>query len=614
MNMVTQNTPNVNNDLPIWQVPLDDISGPISLTPEEIASFVDDYSAQPGEKFKTQEEIDASNFVRFRDGIRDGGPPGSTTVLGTWAYIGDEMMAAYATGRAKAALEVYRSHMQKNRTFANAIRNAEAPQDNAPGPQDNSIDILKYRAEDGGILDAWREMYGDDWLYVSGYETWYQWTGTHWGRDECQGIHKQIQDLMDTMNRTAKSLLAEAVEEMEQLDNTDPRLAELTELAKTLKAYIGATKRTKSRVASVEGMAQAHRATPAGQLDAGNVLNLRNGTLDLDSLELRTHERTDHLTYCLDYDYDKAATAPRFERFLKEVLVHEEQSSNGQWVTDVELCMLFQESLGYSLTNDTRHEAMYWLAGDGGNGKSVAIAMIQRLLGTLCCSVDFQTIGLPGNYDIAEIPGRRVVFSTESERGGKLAEGYVKKIVSGERINARAIYGKPFEFKSTAKLWWAMNDKPIIKDTGNAIWRRLRLIPFYRTFTDADKDPNLIATLEGEISGILNFALDGLERLRKRGRFTDAAAVRDAIDDYRHESNAVLQWMEERTVKLPEPATVASELHRNFQDWCGENGRQPLNNTNFGKELKRLRVGFKANCRHPSDDKKSHRYALGIAI
>lgn len=448
--------------------------------------------------------------------------------------------------------------------------------------EQREFNLLDYRPEDGGILDCWMDLFGDKWLYVTGYECWYQWTGTHWAKDESLAIQRQIQQLMDEMNQAAKFGLVAAKADHRQEDE------------KLHRCYVQATKRTRSRIASVEGMAQAQRATAAGQLDAGNVLNLRNGTLDLDTITLRPHGQEDYQTYCLAYDYDPDATAPRFDRFLQEVLVNEEPDEAGKWVTDLELCTLFQELLGYSLTNDTRFEAMTWLSGDGGNGKTIAISVIQKLLGVLCCSVDFQTIGLPGNYDIAEIPGKRVIFSTESERGGKVAEGYIKRVVSGERINARAIYGKPFEFKSVSKVWWAMNDKPVLRDTGNAIWRRLRLIPFNRTFTDLTKDPGLLEKLERELPGILNFALDGLRRLRIRGRLPESAAVARAIEEYRRDSNPVQQWMEERTETSPEPVTLAKVLYEDYTEWCaGPAGRQPLNATNFGRELKRLRIGQK---------------------
>ncbi|MCB9150202.1 MAG: hypothetical protein H6641_15710 [Caldilineaceae bacterium] len=443
------------------------------------------------------------------------------------------------------------------------------------------FNVTDYRAEDGGVLDAWADLYGANWLFVTGYDCWFYWNSTHWQKDEQRALQRQIEALLDAMNQAARAELAAA------------KAARDDDAVAMLKCYVGATKRSKSRVASVVGMAEARRAVPADILNSGNVLNLKNGLLDLTTYEIRPHSPTDYQTYLLDYDYDPAALAPRFEQYLAEVQIDEETGE-----TDGELCTLTQELMGYSLTNETNHEAMSWLSGEGGNGKTVLITVIQWLLGPLCCSVDFQFIGMPGNYDIAEIQGKRVIFSTESERGGRMAEGYIKRIVSGERINARPIYGSPFEFKSTAKIWWAMNDKPIVRDTGNAIWRRLKLIPFNRTFSDGDRDVNLLQTLEGELSGILNFALDGLRRLRQRGRLPESAAVAAAVAEYKHESNPVSQWVDEETSPISGMLTVSTgtlqkSLYENYAAWCNRNGRQELNSTNFGKELKRLRVPHK---------------------
>ena len=462
-----------------------------------------------------------------------------------------------------------------------------------------TIDLFKYRPEDGGILDCWREWYGDNWLYVAGFEAWYYWTGTHWEKDEAQRLYKQVQDLMHAMNQAA-------IAEMQAITGNDDKAK--AQRAR-IREYVNATKRSRNRVASVEGMAQAHRAIAADQLDTANVLNLKNGTLDLDTLTLRPHCRQDYLTYRLSYEYDDNARAPRFEQFVSEVFVKE-----GTTETDFELCQLYQEGLGLSLTNDTKHEAMFFLYGDGGNGKTIVISIIQALLNGMACSVDFSTIGQPGNYDLADVQGKRVIFSTESERGGKVAEGYIKRIVSGERINARAIYGKPFEFKSTAKIWWAMNDKPVIRDTGNSIWRRLKLIPFNRTFTEKDRDPDLLKKLYSELPGILNFCLDGLRRLRQRGRLPESEAVNEALREYRHESNPVAQWKEERTTTTQTADTPAATLYDDYKTWALQNGRQPLNQTNFGNELKRLHVTKRDNARHSqnADIKVCNRYSLKI--
>ncbi len=466
-----------------------------------------------------------------------------------------------------------------------------------------TIDIFKYRPEDGGVLDAWRDVCGDDWIYVTGFEAWYAWTGTHYKLDDCQRLQRQIQTLLDKMNRIANDELAALSGED---DNDEAIKAQKTKL----RAYIAATTRTRNRVASIEVMAQAHRAVAADRLNTLNVLNLKNGTLDLNTLTLKPHNRDDYLAYVLDYEYDPEALAPRFEQFVAEVLVKE-----GTTTTDFELCQLFQELIAISLTNETKYEVMMWLSGSGGNGKTIVIKVIQWLLGTMACNVNFETIGQMGNYDLADVQGKRVIFSTESERGSKASEGYIKRIVSGETINARAIYGKPFEFQSIAKIWWAMNDKPLIKDTGNSIWRRLQLIPFNREFTEVEKDTDLLPKLHLELPGILNFALDGLRRLRQRGRLPESKAVAAAIDDYRKENNPVLQWKDERTTATATADTPASDLYGDYRLWAlQDNGRHTFNSTNFGKELKRLKIAHRENCRHSRgiDQKVCNRYALEI--
>jgi putative DNA primase/helicase len=440
------------------------------------------------------------------------------------------------------------------------------------------FELLDYSAEDGGILDLWFDLYGKERMFTVGYDSWFVWSGTHWQKDEDLYVEGEIERLMDSMNAKAKAGLAQSSGDKESL--------------RMYSSYVAATKRSKSRVASVEGMARSRCAARSAVLNNGNTLNLSNGVLDLDTFELRPHAPEERLTYCLSYAYDPDADCQRFKRFLSEVLV-----KDGTTETDEELVQLYREAMGYALTTDTRHEAMFWLSGDGGNGKTVAITMLQKILGPLCFSVSFEEMGRPSNYDLAEVAGKRVVFSTESERGGKLAEGHIKRIVSGERINARPIYGSPFEFHSTAKVFWGMNDLPVVRDTSNGVWRRLKLIPFLRTFTEKDRDPGLIGKLEKELSGILNLALQGLKDLRERGRFPESRAVATAVDEYRHENNPVQQWMDERTQPTytpnQQPSVYPSTGKAVFEDyrvWSEQNGRQTMNSTNFGRELRRLKI------------------------
>lgn len=443
------------------------------------------------------------------------------------------------------------------------------------------FDLYDYRPEDGGILDAWDEHYGHDWIFVAGHDQWAHWVGTHWEMDQTAAFNRSIEDLLSRMNMAAEEKLKAAY----GLPDDEHKAA-----IEKAKAYGAATRRTAARIASIQRMAANRRIARSAKLNTLNVLNFKNGTLGLNTITLRPPSRDDLLTYCLPFDYDPDAQAPIWlNEYLPRVFVYENTTE-----TDHTLIALVQELMGYSLTDDTSLETMVWLFGDGGNGKTVLIEILRALLGPLSTSVDFQHLGMPGNYDLASLTGMRVAFSTESERGGTVSEGYVKRLVSGETIKARPIYGTPFEFKSTAKVWWAMNDKPVIKSTSSSMWRRLKLIPFHRKFEGHEKDPQLREKLMGELPGILNWALEGLRRLwANGGQFTYSYAAEEFLREYEAESNPIKQWIEERTIPTPEPFTSAETLYANYNEWCRDSGRQAFSKTNFGRELKRLNVPFK---------------------
>ncbi len=483
---------------------------------------------------------------------------------------------------------------EKNRVHLNGSGPQPEPAPNPAAP----LDAMHYRAEDGGILDAWLTHYSPDWLFVVGPDKWHYWHGTHWMRDEKLIISDQVEKLMDTMNKQCSTYLREAPEKIKSisekyakvgLDIPEAAIKEIESIKarnEAAKAMHKATKRSSARIASVEIMARFKRGQAVSEMDASDAINLRNGTLNLHSLELLPHSRDDFFTYCLDYEYDPKADCPQFKKFIAEVLIRE-----GTTETDQALVNLFQELLGYSLTPEIKHEVMIWMFGEGGNGKSVAISVIEGLLGPMSMSIDFQTVGTPGNYDLADIPGKRVLFSTEAERNKFMAEGYIKRIVTGDTINTRPIYGSTIRFKSAAKIWWSMNDKPLIRDTTDSMWRRMKLIPFLRKFEEGkNADPDLTNKLLAELSGILNWAIDGLIRLKLNGKFTQAEAAEEAKRQYREEANPVAQWVNTQTVKTKHPTTLAGALFRNYLDWCLAQNEKPVTATQFGKDLKRLKI------------------------
>lgn len=217
-----------------------------------------------------------------------------------------------------------------------SANSASAPQPGGPP--------FRYFAEDGGILDSWLLAHGQNWLFVNGPDRWCAWQGTHWATDEIQSAKNNVLNHMLALNHEARDYLR-------TLSPANPAHKENVQIAKT---YIAATQRSKMRLSSVEGMAQVMIGVRVDDLDQGNVLNLANGILDLDTEQLLPHDRSRRMTYCLPYDHDPAATCPRWKQFLREVLVKEDSPTT----SDYDLILLFQELVGYTLTTDTQHEAM----------------------------------------------------------------------------------------------------------------------------------------------------------------------------------------------------------------------------------------------------------------
>lgn len=105
--------------------------------------------------------------------------------------------------------------------------------------------------------------------------------------------------------------------------------------------------------------------------------------------------------------------------------------------------------------------------------------------------------------------GSRFVSAVESEEGQQLSEGLVKQITGGEPITARFLRQEYFEFQPEFKVFFTTNHKPIIKGMDEGIWRRVRMMPFTVTIPKDKVDRKLPKKLAMEMSGILNWAIEG---------------------------------------------------------------------------------------------------------
>jgi putative DNA primase/helicase len=155
------------------------------------------------------------------------------------------------------------------------------------------------------------------------------------------------------------------------------------------------------------------------------------------------------------------------------------------------------------------------LHGVGKNGKSTLVELFQDLMGDYIGVANANTImkqmfsDTTAQYQLAMLKGRRFVSMSETKRGVELEEAMVKQITGSDTISARAPYGEPFTYRPQFKLWMSTNHKPEIPDGSEAIWDRMRLIPFTQRFDGKKADPDLPEKLRKELPGVLAWAVTG---------------------------------------------------------------------------------------------------------
>ncbi len=310
------------------------------------------------------------------------------------------------------------------------------------------------------------------------------------------------------------------------------------------------------------------------------LFNCLNGTINLKTGKLQPHNREDRLTKLAPWKYDPTVQCPHWQDHLNKVMAQNRDMVN-----------FMQPALGYSLTGITDERVMFIEYGEGANGKSLTNDVITLALGDYAARTPTETL-LVKIYDggipnvVARLNGTRFVNASEVEAGRRLAESQIKDLTGGDKIAARFMRAEWFEFYPLFKIWLSTNHKPVIRGTDNAIWDRIRLIPFTVRFEGKDKIPKneLIETFKNEMPGILAWLVQGCLEWQRQG-LNPPEKVTDATTDYRSEMDIVGNFILECCLQVKTAECRANALYTRYLQWCEENGDKPMSNKLFGQAL-----------------------------
>ena len=332
------------------------------------------------------------------------------------------------------------------------------------------------------------------------------------------------------------------------------------------------------------------------------LFTVNNGTIDLRTGRLRAHDPKDLITKLAPVSYEPAERCPKWLEFLDMIMMGRQN-----------LIGFLKRAVGTSLTGVTSDKAMFILYGPGGdNGKSTMVEVIEMLLGNYARRTPVDTFlkkregGIPN--DVARLRGARFVWAAESERGARLAESMIKEMTGGDRMTARFLHREFFEFMPSFKIWLATNHKPNVRGD-QAIWRRLKLIPFdYSIPKERQKKRHeVMAMFQAELSGILNWAIEGCLEWQRDGLGVPEEVLA-ATREYEAEQDTFAMFLEERCVRTANARVLSIDLYREYKAWAEQYGETPVSHKAFASMMSER--GFKK-----SRTKKGLLYAgIGIRI
>ena len=304
------------------------------------------------------------------------------------------------------------------------------------------------------------------------------------------------------------------------------------------------------------------------------ILDLRKGVLVPLTPDLLIRKRCSVI-------FDPSADAPRFRQFLEEI------------VPDKELRAFLVRFLGYCLTGSIKEHRWLFLIGEGRNGKSVLLRVMEKLLGRgygqkVISDVLMQ--GAPKNSsgpqpEILQLQGARFIFGSETREGQKWDDARIKEITGGDPLTGRWLnQNAKITFDPNFKLVIAGNNFPIARDNSKGFWDRIIVFPFNVNFTDQQIDKHLEDKLFGELVGVLNVLLEGLKDYEENGLGVPKALT-DAINEYRDQSDLIKQFIRDECDKDISLLESKKDVYARYKIWCIENGLSPLSSMRFSRQL-----------------------------
>ncbi len=298
-----------------------------------------------------------------------------------------------------------------------------------------------------------------------------------------------------------------------------------------------------------------------------HLIAVKNGILNVETRDLIPFSYELFLVTQLPVTYDEKATSQKIQQFLQDVFT-------------LDLMPLVQETIGYLLYQAMAYHKATMLVGNGANGKSTFLNLVTAFLGKNNISTEPLQNLCNNRFASAELFGKLANISADLPPTKLINTGVFKMLTGNDTVQAERKFKQPFSFTNTSKLLFSANQMPETLDDTAAFFRRWNILPCNNVFTGEKCNPKILEelTTPEELSGLLNWALDGLNRLLDTGRFSTSEDLDELRAQYIRKSNSAKAYIEEKLDYSNDSEDIIpeAELYQKFVFFCQNEGLPSL--------------------------------------
>lgn len=465
----------------------------------------------------------------------------------------------------------------RNNTIDKALQFVRYDQDEKKDDEDAMSNNFTY--DDTGNAKRFAWMFGQDVRFNVENKVWMVWNGNFWQSDQFGKIRDYVDKMIEDCEREAEDYYSKNIKGKDEVEKTQ---VEKYKMMSRNVSYLRSKRGKDNCLSEAEHIGEIPMTNSMFDTLKSSICT-KNGTVDLKTGEMRENRREDFFTRSTPFSVDFHNKPKQFLNFINTIIKKHP-----------EMFDFLHRLLGYCLTDETVEQKIFFLYGDGNDGKSVLLDVVSNVIGDYS-GIAKKDLIMDGNIinhnenSLARLRSRRLVWIDEVSPKDRLNEGMVKNITSGTgEVSARFLYANEFTYRFTGKIIVTTNYEPKITGVDRGIWRRIIMLPFDLGLKEDEVDRNLKEKLISEAGAILAWLISGAVDYYRKGLSDIPLCSLKMTEEYKEESDEVQQWIDEDTEEtLTSIFSKSSELYDDFVRWCKRGNQYVLSQTMWGKSMRK---------------------------